>query len=95
MAAEASGPTEQSNLLLRGLWMALIDEADSILIDAFDKSDRKSLAMDDRSCKQGKAEYSNQSNETARRVSHAILLSRAVRKSAKTFLGEPLRENCY
>jgi len=27
------GPTEQSNLLLRGLWMALIDEADSILID--------------------------------------------------------------
>jgi len=28
-----SGPTQQSNLLLRGLWMALIDEADSILID--------------------------------------------------------------
>jgi preprotein translocase subunit SecA len=25
--------TEQSNLLLRGLWMALLDEADSILID--------------------------------------------------------------
>ncbi len=28
-----SGPTQPSTLLLRGLWMALIDEADSILID--------------------------------------------------------------